>query len=673
MFKRVTRLNLEWYLVMVFVVIVGGMTKLELNNRINSLKVDVNEFANSINVNAIETQGLIQRYVSTFNEMSKEEVAKNIYHIEENLLFIQYLDDKDRKVGSIDKSSRKGFNISPPLLDESQFRNNEFYTPTFFSNSSLVQTTIFEGIALSNLVSVPQKLQLLDVSFLDCQKSSCHSESTESSYSTYVNYDLLLKVRGFNSTLLIESIIGLKFHYLSVFFLISTIGAVVRFQRTRMIRYQQNKDFERSHDSSLEVKNKYGLTNDMNNWSKTEQPTLILIQPDNLTSIKSKHGEQAAVFVLEEMRNRLVILTTDDAVYSTGPEQFAVLSSNKDHAPEIHENLKQGIQFREQTIWPTISIGVAERTGNESTHKLISKAEIALWEAMKAKNCIHVYCEEVNQQYQKQIELEQSLAKAIQENSINIHYQVQVNHNGELYGVEALARWDHAKIGKVTPDKFIPIAESAGLMPALGKQIYSKAIRDIQGLSERLKVTIPLSVNVSIREFMIDGFVENLVSICDKYGFDRSRIMLEITETLEVEDKDAFERVVLRLKQLGFRLSLDDFGTGYSSLKLLAELPLNEVKIDRDFVKQIDSDLRFSAIIKSIVNIAEAMELEIVCEGVETNEQFQILLNLGCRNFQGFLFGRPEPIEQLPDTILAATNQVERSIKSHSLTSELSI
>ena len=657
MLKKLTTLKTECSLVAAFFLVVGALTSIELGNREYQFKLDVNYFSNEINLNSIEVQSMIDRYVSNFDGATNEVIANNIYHLENNLLFIQYLDGES--VSSIDNSSGVSFNLAPPILQESQFKGNGTYSPTVISNNKFVQTTISNEIAISNTIAIPRELHDFEMLFIDCTQVECSDSKSTADYSEFVNKDLQIKVLNYKQILWLETINGLMYQYLLLLMTIVGLVALVRFQRNKMYQEQLKKDFERSHDLKLDVKNQYGLMQDLNTWNKPEQPIMVLIDPDNVSSIKSKHGEQAVTYLLEQTRNRLILLTADSDVYSTEQNQFVVLTTDRNLAENIHQVIGQPIKFREQMRFPTTSIGVAERAGSESTLKLMKSATIALWEAKKKKNSVHFYCEEINNRYQQQVDLEQSLSKAIQDNQITLNYQIQVNRDGLLHGIEALARWRHHRLGNITPDKFIPIAESAGLMPALGKLIYSKAIHDIKALSQQLNMRLPLSVNVSIREFMIENFAESLVEICEKSNFPTSDLMLEITETLEVEDRANFDKVANRLKSLGFKLSLDDFGTGYSSLKLLAELPLDEVKLDRSFVIQIDSQPKYSDIICSVVHIAKSLDLQIVSEGVETQSQFKILCELGCTNFQGYLFGYPVPIEHLSDSIIATTNKAK--------------
>ena len=316
----------------------------------------------------------------------------------------------------------------------------------------------------------------------------------------------------------------------------------------------------------------------------------------------------------------------------------------------------------------THSIGVAAMLPGESKHQLLKHAQIALYEARKRRNTVHKFCEEINEQYQSRVELEQSLARAISYGEIFVNYQAQVDENHRLFGVEALARWKHPKHGLISPASFIPIAESAGLMPALGKVVYRQAILDISKISEELRMDIPLSVNVSTREFLIEGFVENMVALAKEFKFKPNLLTLEITESMEVEDWDAFQEVVERLKEAGFRLSLDDFGTGYSSLNLLAKLPLDEVKIDRSFVVNAQLDNAYSLIIGSTISIAKRMGVDVVCEGIENVSQRQMLETLGSTAYQGFLYCRPCDI----DNLLLVVRDLERcrntADKKHNVT-----
>lgn len=659
MFKKIVNLRLELALIFIALILACLITSFDKHSRVEQLQLDANDFSNALSLNYFEKKNTLNRYLTTFKDESSESIAKKIYKLEDDVVFIQYLDPQGL-VGSIDNTASKGFDLKLSPLSKEDFNQSTNYSPTSLKDGVVFQTVIRNKIAVTSAIEPPAGLSNLNLVIHNCNETNCNSLTGDLVFTAKINSSTQLSISKVNHHLLLESMYSQKTYYAVILGTLILLIIIINYQRSRLNIVQQSKDFERSHDSKLKIKNQYGLSIDLKNGDAKRLSCMLIIEIDNLTSMTNNYGEQALNFILEETRNRLIMLNGDDHIYCNDQHQFTVITSDKSLASIVHEKLSEPVMFREQTLCVTTSIGVALRSNVENHNKFIKNANIALYEAKKVKNTVHIFCEEINQNYQRQIELEHNLTKAIQENQIHLNYQIQVTNDGELHGVEALARWHHPKRGSIRPDVFIGIAESAGLMPALGKLIYSKAFHDVMALSLKIGREIPLSVNVSIREFMLDNFTENLIDIAEAFNFPRHNLTLEITETLDVEDWERFDAVSNGLREHGFKLSLDDFGTGYNSLKLLAEVKLNEVKIDRTFVADLSTSHKYEPIIGSIMNIANSLGLSVVCEGVETEEQLMMLKQLGCKVFQGYLFGRPEPIDGLERSIALLASKTER-------------
>jgi EAL domain-containing protein (putative c-di-GMP-specific phosphodiesterase class I) len=227
-----------------------------------------------------------------------------------------------------------------------------------------------------------------------------------------------------------------------------------------------------------------------------------------------------------------------------------------------------------------------------------------------------------------------------------VHYQPVVDHDGKLVGAEALARWRHPQRGMISPAEFIPLAEQTGLILPLGQFVLQTACEQLQRWSQHAGTAhLSISVNVSARQFRQPGFVAEVLQALQTHQADPKKLKLELTESLLLgEIEDTIERME-QLKAEGVGFALDDFGTGYSSLSYLKRLPLDQVKIDQGFVRDVLSDPNDAAIVRTILALAHSLDLQVVAEGVETAGQLTFLRLHGCEAFQGYLFGRPGPVE----------------------------
>jgi EAL domain-containing protein (putative c-di-GMP-specific phosphodiesterase class I) len=228
-----------------------------------------------------------------------------------------------------------------------------------------------------------------------------------------------------------------------------------------------------------------------------------------------------------------------------------------------------------------------------------------------------------------------------------LHYQVQVDHTGRPFGAEALLRWQHPQRGFISPLQFIPVAESSGLIIDIGMWVLDQACAQIaQWQHARNTSDLSLSVNISARQFRQANFISMIKACIQKHQINPNALRLELTESLLLENVDDAVSIMTELSHIGIQFSLDDFGTGYSSLQYLKKLPLYQLKIDRSFVNDIVTDSHDRTIVRTIIAMAQSMYLSVIAEGVETQEQMELLLNNGCRRYQGYLFGKPMPIAQ---------------------------
>ncbi len=290
---------------------------------------------------------------------------------------------------------------------------------------------------------------------------------------------------------------------------------------------------------------------------------------------------------------------------------------------------------------------------------IVRNGELALKYA-KANNLFNVtYSPFMSKSSERHFKISNLLDYALENNEFYVHYQPQVSTlNGKIIGVEALVRWDNVELGRVAPLDFIPIAEKKGVIGKISDLVLKQACKDIQSISPNDdEDALTLSVNISPNQLVGKGFVENTIDIISSTGIDAHRIVFEITEGTFLNDIPGTVAIIEKLKAFGIKFSIDDFGTGYSSLSYLSKLPVDEVKIDKSFINDLVEDEDAYNLVKSILAVASIKQLTIVAEGVETQEQSQILADLACHLLQGYYFSRPVDVENL-------TKKIRENIKA---------
>jgi EAL domain-containing protein (putative c-di-GMP-specific phosphodiesterase class I) len=244
-------------------------------------------------------------------------------------------------------------------------------------------------------------------------------------------------------------------------------------------------------------------------------------------------------------------------------------------------------------------------------------------------------------------ELERGLHQALNQNEFQLYYQVQVNSTGLAFGAEALIRWIHPQKGLISPIEFISLAEETGLILSIGRWVLETACMQLKSWeADSITRGLTISVNVSAKQFNQPDFVAQVQTTVQRYAINPTLLKLELTESMLADDIGRSIINMVALQAIGVRFELDDFGTGYSSLQYLKQLPISQLKIDQSFVHDIANESSDQAIVQTIVAMAKSLNLDVIAEGVETQEQQQLLMENGCLRFQGYLFGRPMPIDQ---------------------------
>jgi len=278
----------------------------------------------------------------------------------------------------------------------------------------------------------------------------------------------------------------------------------------------------------------------------------------------------------------------------------------------------------------------------------LKQADIAMYQAKKdGRNTLRFFDPVMQSIINTRASLKRELRRAIENQQFSLHYQIQVDSSHLPVGAEALIRWIHPELGLVSPAQFIPMAEESGLILPIGKWVLETACAQLQAWQKNsVTRNLVLAVNVSAIQFRQSDFVAQVKDIIQHYAINPMLLKLELTEGLLLHDIEDTIATMDALTKIGVRFSLDDFGTGYSSLQYLKRLPLDQLKIDQSFVRDIATDSSDRAIVKTIVAMSEALGLSVIAEGVENQAQRDFLDNHGCQSFQGYLFGKPLPIDE---------------------------
>lgn len=388
---------------------------------------------------------------------------------------------------------------------------------------------------------------------------------------------------------------------------------------------------------------------------------LLFIDFDNFKRINDSFGHNVGDQLLKQISIRLKNLVRgSDTVSRLAGDEFIVILEDLDSdldlvlkcveskAEKIKLHLNKPYELEKITYISSCSIGIAlSNQPTESASDLLKQADLAMYDAkMAGKHAIKFFSDEMQETVNIRSQLEQDLRKALTNDEFEIYYQTQVNATGKSLGAECLLRWRHPLQGYVSPMKFIPIAEESGLIVPIGLWTLNQACMCLARWADNpLTSKLALAVNISVIELKQEDWVENVLRTINVTGANPANLKLEITESVMAIDIEMVKLKLTKLRDYSVCISLDDFGTGYSSLSYLKSLPINELKIDKSFIKNILSDPSEKAIAGTIISLANMMELHVIAEGIETKEQFLMLKEMGCQAFQGYYFGKPESIK----------------------------
>lgn len=436
------------------------------------------------------------------------------------------------------------------------------------------------------------------------------------------------------------------------------IGEVVTFKD---ITERQKLEEEIKHlayyDSLTDLPNRVLLNDQLKKWlSEAEESgkklALMYLDLDRFKMINDSLGHSYGDMLLKETATRLRTNIPDCALVSRqGGDEFMIILPEMAAKKDIYPILKQVIEsftapfsLKENEIYIKASIGISVYPEDgETAEELIKNADSAMYKSKEMSGSyFHFFKSEMNNRNLESIYIENSLYKALDLDEMAIYYQPQIDGRTQtITGAEALLRWNHSKLGMISPVDFIPLAEETGLIIPIGKWVLENACKQLKHWKNEGYVQLTMSVNLSGRQFEEEDLVPMIKEILEDLKLDPSCLHIELTENQIVKNTKVAIEKMKQLKELGVKISIDDFGTGYSSLGYLKDFPLDTLKIDRSFIMDVTENAADAAITNTIITLAKNLNLNVVAEGVETAEQLAFLLSKDCHIMQGFYFSRP--------------------------------
>jgi len=392
------------------------------------------------------------------------------------------------------------------------------------------------------------------------------------------------------------------------------------------------------------------------------QVAVMFLDLDGFKEVNDSYGHQAGDHLLVQMAGRIrQSVRAQDTVARVGGDEFVLVATINEPqdaatiADELVRLIGEPLVLHGQDLLVTVSVGIAIYPGDANTpEELLKAADTAMYHAKSLGRNQYCFFEtSMKSNGASHMALLQDLRLALKRQEFELHYQPKFRApDGPVTGVEALLRWRHPTRGMVMPDDFIPLAERTGQIVSIGEWVIDEACRQLADWRARGRNELSMAVNISPVQFSHANFVPAVRGAMERHRIGTDQLVLEITETTAMRDVDASLVTLHQLRELGVRISIDDFGTGYSSLLYLKRLPASELKIDRGFISELKAGSEDAAIVASIIALGETLNLNVVAEGVETNDQQALLTQLGCDSLQGYLLGRPVSAQDMEKVLI---------------------
>ncbi|QCI98263.1 putative bifunctional diguanylate cyclase/phosphodiesterase [Agrobacterium larrymoorei] len=415
-------------------------------------------------------------------------------------------------------------------------------------------------------------------------------------------------------------------------------------------------EYDAYHDALTDLPNRAlfrkELASRLDPVTGADTATLLLLDLDGFKDINDTLGHDVGDALLQAVAMRLLPLRKNrELICRLGGDEFAVVCENLGEeeaikfARRLVEHIARTYHLGELEVKIGTCVGVAVSDKNSDADELLKHADLALYEAKRAgAGEIRVFKPYMQSQLAEKRSFEADLQAALQNNEMEVYYQPQIStQTRDVSGFEALLRWTHPVRGRVPPNEFIPVAERTGFIHSLGKWVMETACIEAAKWNPDIKI----AVNLSPIQFHSTNLIQNVVGALDRSGLDPSRLELEITESVLLGSTDHTLEILKNLKDVGIQIAMDDFGTGYSSLGNLLGVPFDKLKIDQSFLRDITTDKDALAVVEFVIGLGRKLRMTMIAEGVETEEQFAYMLQLGCDQVQGYLISKPVPASEL--------------------------
>jgi diguanylate cyclase (GGDEF)-like protein len=436
---------------------------------------------------------------------------------------------------------------------------------------------------------------------------------------------------------------------------------------TERKRIEQQINYMATHDALTGLPNRLMFSQLLNHAIRSAQRhkrqlAVFFIDLDRFKTINDSLGHEAGDRLLKEIARRFKrLLRADDVVGRLGGDEFIILTEEVDELSQIanvaHKILTttiqpMSLQGEECRITTSIGISIYPKDGDDE-QTLIKNADIAMYFAKEeGKNNYQFYSKDIQSQSNKRFCMETNLRRALERNELSLEYQAKVDFKtGMITGVEALLRWQNPSLGSVTPTQFIPVAEETGLIVPIGRWVMKTACAQNVAWQRQGLPPVCMAVNLSLRQLMDDNLLEDIKAALKDSGMAPNLWELEITESMVMHNPARLMAVLTDIKKMGVRLAIDDFGTGYSSLAQLKHFPIDTLKVDRSFIRNLAQDSENQAITEAIITMGKTLSLTVVAEGVETQEQKDFLQDHICDEMQGFYFSKPITPDKFADLL----------------------
>lgn len=398
---------------------------------------------------------------------------------------------------------------------------------------------------------------------------------------------------------------------------------------------------------------------------------VLYLDLDKFKVINDTLGHDVGDYILKQVSERLThCVRNSDTVARLGGDEFSIIlpeikqqEDARSVARKIFKALTYPFFYQDQELFITTSIGITFYPNDAlSTEKLLKNADSAMYRAKEQKSGYQLYSADKDDKPSRERIIEHGIHEALKRDELDIHYQPQIDlKSKKIIGVEALLRWNHPELGKISPAEFIPLAEQMDLIVPIGEWVMREACREQKEWSEKGYIPITVAVNLSESQFMDNNLVPTILKIIKDTQIEAKYLNLEITEIINVYNINKIIQILTELREIGVKVSIDDFGTGILPLSYLKNLPITHLKIDKSFIDDLILDKSNLIIIKAIIEMAHGLNLKVVAEGVESEEQLLYLGNLNCNTVQGYYFYRPMSSSAIEE-LLAEDAKVEKYI-----------